>query len=155
LEGDGTIESGALSFFFLLICFSSHWFLGSMPIAKPTKIRCPTREAHTILVVTRSQGSVISTHSLDRFNWDGYIVTRGTSSNYPTVLAGLPMGTGAEAFLLSTWVIMAMQQWERRAKSLLSGAVWDLFGRVEVFEFEHDPGAVPSGGWWGFYRFMR
>jgi hypothetical protein len=35
------------------------------------------REAHVILVV---QGSVVSTHSLDKFIWDGHIVTRGTSS---------------------------------------------------------------------------
>ena len=38
-------------------------------------------EAHTILVATRSQASVVSTHSLDRLNWDGHIVTPGTRSN--------------------------------------------------------------------------
>jgi hypothetical protein len=40
------------------------------------------REAHAILVATRSQGSVVSAHSLDRFIWVGHIVTRGTSLSY-------------------------------------------------------------------------
>jgi len=55
------------------------------------------------------------------------------------------MGIGVEASLLSTWAIKTMRQWERRAersKELLPGAVWDSFEPVEVFEFEHDPGAV-------------
>jgi hypothetical protein len=68
------------------------------------------REAHAIFVATGLQGSVVSTHSLNRFIWVGHIVTRGTSPRgehtYPTVLAGLPMGTGTEASLLSTWVIL-------------------------------------------------
>jgi hypothetical protein len=111
-------------------------------------------EAHATLVATCSQGSVVSTHSLDRFIWDGHIVTRGTSSRgehtCPTVLAGLPMGTGAEAFLLSTWAILAMRQWERRVERSVRrvccpALVWDSFGPVEVSKFEHDPGAVSSG----------
>jgi hypothetical protein len=64
--GDGTIEKveRCVVFFpFLLICFSSHWFLGSMPIDWMSDLR----EAPAILVATRSQGSVVSTHSLDRF----------------------------------------------------------------------------------------
>jgi hypothetical protein len=52
---------------------------------------------------------------------------QGGEHTYPTLLAGLPMGTGAEAFLLSTWAILAMRQWERRTERFI---VWRCVGFI-------------------------
>ena len=129
MEGDETIESGALSFFSLLVdLFLVSLISGLYATRKANEDwTSDLREAHAILVATRLQGSVFSTHSLDRSIWDGYIVARGTSSRehtYSTVLAGLPMGTGAETFLLSTWAILVMRPWERRAEWSKEFVIW-------------------------------
>jgi len=98
------------------------------------------REAYAILGATRSQDSVVSTHSLDRFIWDGHIVTRGTS---PRGRAYLSYRVGWIAY--GNWgggISLLGRYWQgsngngvqKGPKSLLSGAVWDSFGPVEIFE---------------------
>ena len=53
---------------FLLIHFSSHWFLGSVPIDWMSD----PRKAHVILVAMHSQGSVVPRHLLDKFICDSF-----------------------------------------------------------------------------------
>jgi hypothetical protein len=55
---------------------------------------------------------------------------QGREHTYSTVLAGLPMGSGAEAFLLSSWAILAMRQWERRAERSKEIVVWRCMGFI-------------------------
>ena len=125
-------ESGALSFFSLPVdLFLIYWFLGSMPIAKPTKIGRPTSVKRT---------SSLSRHAC-RVLWSRRICWIGSfgiailptepaqegEHTYPTMLAGLLMGTGAEAFLLSTWAILAMRQRERRVEWFV---VWRCMGFI-------------------------
>jgi hypothetical protein len=144
-------SSGALSFFsFLLICFSSHWFLGSMPINWMSDLR----EAHAILVATRSQGSVVSRHSLDRFIWNGHIVTRGISSYLSYRVGWIAYGNwggGISAVALGDIGNAAMGTASRKVRCLaLYGIHLSLLRSLK-----HDPGAVRSRAWWRFCRFVR
>jgi len=97
-------------------------------------------EAHAILVTTRSQGSAVSTHSLDWFIWDGHIVTRGTSSrgrahlSYCVGWIAYENWGGGVSRLGRYWQCNNGTGEQKGPKSLLSDAVWDSFGPIEVFE---------------------
>ena len=84
LEGDETI--GALSFFSLPVDLFLVSLISRLYATRKANEDWTSdlREAHAILVATRLQGSVFSTHSLDRLIWDGHIVARGTSSREHT-----------------------------------------------------------------------
>ncbi|KDR77909.1 hypothetical protein GALMADRAFT_1293338 [Galerina marginata CBS 339.88] len=83
LEGDGTIEKRVERLYANLQA-NEEWM-------------ADLHAADAILVATHSQGSIVSTHLLDRLMRDGHIVT-SQNQEFRQHQQALPMGTGAESF---------------------------------------------------------
>ena len=125
LEGDGTIERRVERCVFLFIPYPPFIFLSTDSIehrlyanlkANPEWIS-DLHDADAIIVATHSQGSIVSTHLLDRLIKDGHIVTlRNQDQNQKEEQQDLviPVGLGVGVDLLPSSIGLGVQEGERR-----------------------------------------